>query len=717
MRNDVNGAVRMGSTSATEDDCSGDDSDYKYISPNRLKKQAWLVARQRIMSNSDDDEEFFDEEDYCSVDEPRGVTTKPFRPQTAPAQTQQNSTRISCEPSAFSRPSRFRSQTTVRTALDRKCGARSGADAGVGDRYGDGSEIRHTVKSRDMSTLNHLRRCVVDQIDFIKQRDGVWSNAKLYDAVTVLGNFMQENGFRYIFLPDHQREWLEDMVSRLDQWTTLNIPFSTEFLQHRANDERRRKYKEKVDAACYRLINPQNFEKQQAKKRAGQALIHRETVMRRKIDQDRRQARLDLIENRTRDPTRRNRIAQQQMPIEMRPHRNPRGSQSLSREPLTSKTPIKLTNPLRAPHRPFKEVADDLHAAKMFGDGIHGRLKRQPSPKRGRPGSRSSSLAIRRAVATKSARLRPKTAGNCHMKPRGDSDVSVAPDDLVELLQLIQDIEDKQREINNELLILRKEADSGSHRPGISEAWWEGKSPGNKSGHRRSGPAGMDKGKKCLPRHVSEAWWEGKESAKPSDVRSTATEPDESEDQQRPSIRESWWSSNTPAGQLADKESDRPHIRDSWWQLKQAEEKENCRPKLKDTSWDGQARSKTSRKGHPVLNRLEMENFTGSSDVTLKGSDDPSKIQDKVWLQPPYPVPRQSKKPRIKSVGPPNIPEVWWKGAGNNASMKPRALDSAHLRTERVDTVARNVYSDVDSVLNQNLLKICVGGVVRSLKS
>ena len=123
-----------------------------------------------------------------------------------------------------------------------------------------------------------------------------------------------------------------------------------------------------------------------------------------------------------RDPTRRSRIAEQRMPIEMRPHRNPRKSRSMSpkRSGLPGK-PIKLSDPLKTPHRPFREVAHDAHAAKLFSDGIHGRMNRRrtpppkrrstsPPPKR-RSTSRSPSLAIRRAVTAKSGRPK-KTAGN-----------------------------------------------------------------------------------------------------------------------------------------------------------------------------------------------------------------------------------------------------------------------------------------------------------------
>ena len=90
-------------------------------------------------------------------------------------------------------------------------------------------------------------------IDCFCIRDGVWSNARLYAAVKILGTFMQEHQFRYIYLPDHQRQWLEDMVTRLDQWRTLQLPSTDEFLKHQAYNERRRKYQERVDAECFRL--------------------------------------------------------------------------------------------------------------------------------------------------------------------------------------------------------------------------------------------------------------------------------------------------------------------------------------------------------------------------------------------------------------------------------------------------------------------------------
>ena len=84
---------------------------------------------------------------------------------------------------------------------------------------------------------------------------------------------MQDHEFRYMYLPESQRQWLEDMVTRLDQWNNMALPFTSEYQKHRAYNERRRKYQERVDAECYRLINPQSFEKQEAKKNVAKAVM------------------------------------------------------------------------------------------------------------------------------------------------------------------------------------------------------------------------------------------------------------------------------------------------------------------------------------------------------------------------------------------------------------------------------------------------------------
>ena len=131
---------------------------------------------------------------------------------------------------------------------------------------------------------------------------------------------------------------------------------------------------------CFRLVNPQNYDKQEREKKRANALIHAERMRLKKLDRERKKVMLDRITRLSYAHSRKARQGDQKMPIQLRP---PRFSDLVGADlfegALKFRGDWKPADKRRFPHRSFGETLHDLHIAKLFKRGMWGRLPTRPT--------------------------------------------------------------------------------------------------------------------------------------------------------------------------------------------------------------------------------------------------------------------------------------------------------------------------------------------------
>ncbi|XP_055353380.1 uncharacterized protein LOC129599229 [Paramacrobiotus metropolitanus] len=376
-------------------------------------------------------------------------------------------------PSVFIRPTKYRSMGRSISNLNttRSSRATHAADPACDESWTP--EVRHTLKSKSMAKYLQIKACVTDQIDFIKTRDNLWSDKRIYAAVRALKRYINKHNFRYTSITDHQRQWLEDMIKRLDQYYILRRPRKMVFLNRWKEKRRRIQAQDDLKQRCLRQVNPPFYDWLQEELQRVETLIAEDRREKRRKIAAKNQTRLDWIEGRIR-----------RWDKKIRPDQRPKSPEvvppHVSRQPYYEKnyvTKVKYIKPqqiIYVPHKPLVEIAKGVAEANRLGKSRGARdptLSKHLDPRTHRV-SASDPKPVKPGSMDKAARK------HCHKgnrrlqlseitETKSVHNSASTTKDLADVHELIQSIDVQQQKLVEELkqLKLKKQELTGTPEP------------------------------------------------------------------------------------------------------------------------------------------------------------------------------------------------------------------------------------------------------------